>query len=287
VNGACDALNETCTCNIGFYGINCNETCPCVHGVCDALNGTCNCGDEYYGVNCSGSCACVNGVCNPLNGSCSCQDNFVGLNCDQRCIDINCTIPCVCNDSNACSPINFTCQNNIVIKNQNFTFIPSLIQVSGNMIVDHSNIDINSNEIYFDHNITLSDSNIIFNSSSIIAGGCINISNSIITVDLSNVSNSKSILLLNSTAGCLIETSLVIFYMNQPACSILKNETNSYSLFVIFEKQSCEQKNNLIPTWEIALIITGSIVGLGIIFVVLVLIIPSLRHCILKKKIIN
>ena len=39
-------------CKNNTWGVNCNETCQCVHGVCDPVLGTCACFDGYTGTYC-------------------------------------------------------------------------------------------------------------------------------------------------------------------------------------------------------------------------------------------
>jgi len=62
---------------------------------------------------------------------------------------------------------------------------------------------------------------------------------------------------------------------------------NSYTLYIVFIKQpSCEEKENETPiaSWIIILIVIGSVLGLVIIFIVIVLLIPSLREKILPYR---
>jgi len=99
-------------------------------------------------------------------------------------------------------------------------------------------------------------------------------------------SNISKLLLLNSSSGCLSIDSNKINYLNQPKCITLKNEENSYTLSIIFIKQPDCLSNNETPdeSWKIVLIIVGSIVGLALIFILIVLIVPSFRSKIFGKK---
>jgi len=243
VNGDCDVLNGSCSCDDNYYGLTCNGSCSCVNGNCNALNGSCSCAQNYYGLSCNSSCSCVYGNCDHLNGSCYCFNGYNGIFCDQKCIDFNCTILCSCTTSN-CSQQN-TCNNNITITNQNITIIPeTYYQFLGNVVINESNIDLNSVQLSLSNNISFSESTITFKSSSIIAKGCITLSNTKFIVDLSNSTSTSNLLLMNSTLGCLSGTYSMKFE-NQPKCSELKSELNSYSLLVLFTKTDCNNSQTL------------------------------------------
>jgi len=96
VYGVCNALNSSCTCFSGHYGLYCENNCTCLNGTCDdGINGTglcLNCFTNSYGPNCNNSCDCVNGECNQLNGSCRCNNNYIGVNCDQKYFHIYCNL---------------------------------------------------------------------------------------------------------------------------------------------------------------------------------------------------
>jgi len=66
----------------------------------------------------------------------------------------------------------------------------------------------------------------------------------------------------------------------------LKNEEDSFSLYIIFIKQpECLTKNESPDeSWKIILIIVGSVVGVALIFIVIVLIVPSCRKKIFPYK---
>jgi len=103
------------------------------------------------------------------------------------------------------------------------------------------------------------------------------VTNTNITVDLNGVTDTSndSLLLINSTKGCIFGTP-VIFYVNIPACTILKNQNTSSSLSVLFTReQNCG--GFMLATWEIVVIIAGSILILAVIFVIIVFAIPSIR----------
>jgi len=202
--------------------------------------------------------------------------NFFGPECDKTCIDSSCSIYCACNDAEICSGVKNICNNDITITGQNIT--------------------LNSLSNYFiQGNISISNSSVSFNlNSSLISTGCINISNSYFKIDLSNftfssTSNEDKIYLINSTAGCLYGDTFSLSYLNQPKCTILKNEMDSYSLFIIFVKQTesecaTKESQNTITWWEITIIVVGSVVGVALIFIVLVLAIPALRNQIFPHK---
>jgi len=144
-------------------------------------------------------------------------------------------------------------------------------------MIEESNMDLNSNVLQFNSNLSLQNSTIYFNSSSIIVAGCINISSSNIIVDVSSSLNNGDILLFNSTSGCLKGDSVNITFLNEPKCSILKTEMTTYSLYVIFIKQStCG--STPVYTLEIVLITIGCIVGVALLTVVIILVVPSLRR---------
>jgi len=88
-----DGEDYTCTCNIGFYGTNCESVDNCANNncengaTCNPVDGSCNCAAGFTGVNCESvdKCAnnnCENGAtCNPVDGSCDCAAGFNGSNC--------------------------------------------------------------------------------------------------------------------------------------------------------------------------------------------------------------
>jgi len=138
-------------------------------------------------------------------------------------------------------------------------------------------------------NLTLINSTLNFlKSSSIITNGCINISNSNITVDLSTLSLTKndgdSILLFNSTLGCLSGNMYSITYLNKPNCTSLKSYINSYSLYVILRLSDCNETPAPFNLLIIAIIILGSVIGIAIIVLALICAIPSIRHKILPYE---
>jgi len=153
----------------------------------------------------------------------------------------------------------------------------------GNLSIEGSNINLTSIQLTTDLYITILNSNILFNSSTIISKECINLSNTTLTVDLSNTTDEGKILLLNSTSGCLNLNSFSLSYLHQPKCTILKSEEDTYSLYIIFTKlQDCSPKEseNQLPLWIIIVIIVGSVVGLALIFIIIVLIVPKFRKAI-------
>jgi len=222
----------------------------------------------------------VYGYCDPLNGTCNCNPNYYGVTCNEKCIDSKCSIFCLCNDT--CEEEEISCMNDITINNQNFSLLFSTnYSIRGNLSIDGSNLNLTSAEITTYSSITISNSNIFYSSSTIISYECIKLSNTTITVDLSQQPNISKLLLFNSTIGCLLLDSYKINYLNEPKCTTLINEENSYSFYIIFEKQpdcGAKESQNTIPSWEIALIIVGSVVGVALIFIIIVLIVPSLRR---------
>jgi len=227
----------------------------------------------------------VNGYCNPVNETCYCFNPYFGEHCDQKCIDLNCSIPCSCNDSISCQG-NY-CMNDIVINNQslNFSYETQII-IKGNITIEGSNIILTSTQLTTDSNVLISNSNIYFNLSTIISKECINLSNTTLTVDLSNVTNQEKLYLLNSTSNCLKLNSYSISYLHQPKCTTLKSEADTDSLYIIFQKRDCSETVNETPFagWELALIIIGIIVLLLIIVVIVVLAVPSLRKAIFPHR---
>ncbi|XP_061180690.1 multiple epidermal growth factor-like domains protein 10 [Saccostrea echinata] len=105
------AYNELCELEVygcptaGFYGENCDLTCPqnCQEGHCNIVDGTClgcltgykgprceeQCDNNKYGLECSLTCGnCSNGEqCNHMNGSCpnGCDVGAQGYRCDEGC----------------------------------------------------------------------------------------------------------------------------------------------------------------------------------------------------------
>jgi len=286
VNGICNSMNGSCTCYPNYFGSSCNSSCSCVNGTCNSMNGSCTCNPNNYGSTCD--VFCLNG--DYLNNTCVCHSYYSGSKCDKRCIDSGCYLSCTCNDTNSCSEN--ICENDITIFNQNFSLIPSLnYSFEGNSLIEGSILNINSSILNFQNNLTLKNSSIVLNSSSIIVNGCLNISNSNITVDLSsNFQTNDKIFLFNSTRGCLYGESFSISYLNEPKCSILNVENDTYSLFIIFKQTNCgenQEKSQNNTWWIVLIIVIGSVIGLGIIFVVITLVTPPLRKLIfpyLRKK---
>jgi len=114
--------------------------------------------------------------------------------------------------------------------------------------------------------------------------GCINFNHTKIYVDLTNTTSTK--LILNSTSGCLQLSSNQIIYSNEPKCITLKSEENSYSLIVVFQTNTdcgAKQESQIsITWWEITLIIV--VAGLVLIFVAIILLVPSIRSKIFSKQ---
>jgi len=296
VNGSCNdgigGSGECSNCIPNYFGNNCDEICMCVNGVCDqGINGTghcLSCIDNYYGINCDQSCMCVNGNCSAGvngNGQCHCSTPFLGASCDQRCVDANCSIKCSCDSQETCYGVNIVCNNDIVVTNQNLSLLTfSNFSFGGNLTITESILDINSIDLIVQKVIYISNSTIFFNSSSIITSGCINISNTNFTINLSN--NEHNLYLLNSTSGCLNGHPNSITYLNQPKCTTLKTESNAYSLLIILSEQTnCNlSQGKTLQPWAIALIIVGIVIGIALIFLLIVLIVPTFREAIFPHE---
>jgi len=186
-----------------------------------------------------------------------------------KCIDLSCSIKCNCSncDQNVCN-------NSIVISNQSSTFNVSILSIPA-FDIESSNINLTSIKIVVDTNVIILNSTLLFKSSSIISNGCINLSKSNLTVDLSNISNNQTtLLLLNSSQGCL-NGSYTVTYLNKPSCTILTHEENEYSIVVALTKESDCNNPGSLEAWEIALIVVG---GLVLIFIAIVLLIPPIRN---------
>ncbi|XP_071137593.1 multiple epidermal growth factor-like domains protein 6 [Mytilus edulis] len=93
INCSDRCFNDTGYCNgsctNGFYGSDCNSTCPnnCYYR-CDRITGECtNCKTHYYGVNCTESCSerCHDKYCNQSGICLSCKSPYYGDNCDKNC----------------------------------------------------------------------------------------------------------------------------------------------------------------------------------------------------------
>jgi len=215
-----------------------------------------------------------------LNGTCNCQKNFIGNNCDQFCIDSNCSFTCVCDDPNSCG--NNLCNQNLSLSNQPFSLNSTTLYIKGNMIIDESQISLNSSTMIIDKNISITNSSLDFNSdSSVVANGCINITQSKINVDLNNTQNTKLILLFKSTSSCLNGNSYTVSYKNQPPCSSTNSTSDDSSIVVLLNQNNCNGSS--LNIWVIVAVL-GAILGVAIIFILLVLTVPRLRSCFLKKR---
>jgi len=204
---------------------------------------------------------------------------FFGNNCEQKCIDSSCSVSCFCNDSYYnCSGEDSNCTNDITINNQSLSFTSTILFIQGNISIDGSNVNLTSINLITDTFLSILNSNIFFNSSSIISNGCINLKNTKLTIDYSNTTSSELLVLFNSSLGCLNVNNITISIVNQPKCTTFQRITDSSTLSILFQKQTnCEEQKSTIASWEIVLIIVGSIIGVAIIFIVLALAVPPIR----------
>jgi len=227
----------------------------------------------------------VNGVCNDGingNGSCNCSMGFSGDNCDFRCFDSDCNVNCTC-DINTCSDDIIICTKDINIFNLSIPLQDLLQIIQGAITIEKSNLNITSGNIFTASSMSIADSNLYFNSSSIISTGCINLTNSNITVDLKNTS-SKELLLLQSKSNCLNLSSISYSYINTPHCTLPKNEENQTTLFITISlSPTCGSEEPPFQIW-IIIVIVGSILGLVILFIILVLTIPKLKYTLFPSQ---
>eukprot|EP01012_Entosiphon_sulcatum_P030297 TRINITY_DN3729_c0_g1_i6.p1 TRINITY_DN3729_c0_g1~~TRINITY_DN3729_c0_g1_i6.p1 ORF type:complete len:6116 (-),score=439.75 TRINITY_DN3729_c0_g1_i6:64-18258(-) len=118
---ACEKQGSDCagfTCADGFFGPNCNKTCPggsgsaaCSgKGTCDdgpTGSGTCTCSTGYAGTSCQILCpggasnpCSLRGTCNATSGSCICESGFAGNACSISCPSV---LGLVCAGNGVCS----------------------------------------------------------------------------------------------------------------------------------------------------------------------------------------
>lgn len=112
-NGQCNTATNTCTCNSGWSGAQCNQavcspTCG-VNATCTAPNTcTCNSGSLCNQPICSPACS-TNATCTATN-TCTCNSGWSGSQCNQpicspACgVNATCTAPnvCKCNQGSTC-----------------------------------------------------------------------------------------------------------------------------------------------------------------------------------------
>ena len=93
-------------CPAGSYGLQCSETCQCVNGKCDHIDGSCSCDNGWrgvlcdqpcigtYGKDCKEMCQCMNGAtCDHVTGACTCAPGYRGTTCDaSKCLNFCLTI---------------------------------------------------------------------------------------------------------------------------------------------------------------------------------------------------
>ncbi len=102
---SCNA-DGSCSCQSGWWGAACNQTCPGTapsptspstlipcsgHGACSAVSGQCSCAVGYAGADCSKLCpgaasgpACSGkGLCDALSGECKCVAGYYGSDCSR------------------------------------------------------------------------------------------------------------------------------------------------------------------------------------------------------------
>lgn len=61
--GTCDSATGVCTCQAGWWGINCDTQCNCENGF-SCVNGACACEYPYWGLRCELTKVCSSGTCN-------------------------------------------------------------------------------------------------------------------------------------------------------------------------------------------------------------------------------
>jgi len=240
-------------------------------------DGTCiSCNGNYYGVNCDQPCPCVNGTCN--KDTCICSINYYGNFCEQKCIGSSCLLTCTCNNSD-CN--DFVCDQNITISNQQSIINSTTLTIQGDMNIEASNLNLSAIQIIIEQNATISNTSLFFNSSYISAKGCIDLTNTNITVDLSKSKANQQLVLFNSSAKCLNGHSYSISYTNQQKCLTAQSQIDTSVLLVLtVQQQSCETG---FP-WIIVIIVVCSVVALAIIFVLVVLLVPKLKNKIFSKS---
>jgi len=158
----------------------------------------------------------------------------------------------------------------------------------GNVIIDASNVNLSSIELVIDKDLSISLSNIEFYYSTIVSKGCINCTKVNFTIDLTNVTlTNDKLFLMNSTIGCLNIIDSTFNFINAPKCTTLTSETTPTSLFILFSNsEACNPTNpqKALPIWEITLITIGAVVGAGLIFILIVMVIPDLRNRFFPNK---
>jgi len=258
------SMNETCTtCDENYYGRNCDKEVTCENGVVDGgINGSgecISCYNEWFGEICNVKCLCVNGS---------------GYNSSQ-CTDIVISNSNVTLENDHCFFDITIIQASIILGENNFIF--------GNMSSSKSNLFFDGLTIIHG-NLILTDSSLYLSNSSIVAEGCIYFSNNTnITIDVSNIAeNNSEIVLFRSNKSCISQQGIINYkFINQPKCisSIeVKNESDIDTLFITYRKECGDNLSSPELFWVIPLIIIFSVVGLMIVFVVIVFAIPSIRR---------
>uniref|UniRef100_M4ANP8 Multiple EGF-like-domains 10 n=1 Tax=Xiphophorus maculatus TaxID=8083 RepID=M4ANP8_XIPMA len=110
--GQCHPVSGECTCQAGWSGLFCNETCT----------------PGFYGKSCSDLCQCQNGAdCHSVTGECICAPGFMFLHseplfihpifqgskcavpCPAGAYGVNCSATCKCKNGVHCSPVDGSC----------------------------------------------------------------------------------------------------------------------------------------------------------------------------------
>ena len=117
-----------CTCDVGFWGVNCAFGCPmggvsnseaCSgHGACHATTGGCGCVKGYFGANCGSECpggvanpCSGHGACDPIGGACACAAGYTGAACDKECTcEVANTVTCSASDTPSELPLVCGCK---------------------------------------------------------------------------------------------------------------------------------------------------------------------------------
>jgi len=220
-----------------YFGKICDKKCSCINGYCDPVTGTCSCNFNFAGSSCDIRCLDLD-----CKTNCTCNNTNYCSNNQTLCTDEELNIS---NNNISIVSTNTTSLNNLNINETSIFFFGSII-IIGNASFENSILSFNTSQTIIKGDLSFSNSSFIFSNSTIVVDGCVYLKNNTqLTIDISKYNNEEQnskITLINSLNSCLNnEGNISYIYMNQPTkCTSVTNNLDSNSLSIIFKINTCE-----------------------------------------------